>query len=93
MGEAGLRFYAAGLQPNHENPMARKHVAAWANSEQREAIARRMFRIRFEDGEVDSDTVPQLRMSNPGATNLLRPPSHRRPDACHDSGAVEMPVA
>jgi CRISP-associated protein Cas1 len=61
MGEDGLRFYAASLQPNHDNSMARRHATAWANPKQREAIARRMFRFRFEDGEVDSATVQQLR--------------------------------
>ena len=61
MGEEGMRFYAAGLQPNHDNSMARKHATAWANLKQREAIARRMFRFRFEDGEVDSATIQQLR--------------------------------
>lgn len=61
MGEEGMRFYAAGLQPNHDNSMARKHATAWANPKQREAIARRMFRFRFEDGEVDSATIQQLR--------------------------------
>ena len=61
MGEEGMRFYAAGLQPNHDNSMARKHATAWANPKQRESIARRMFRFRFEDGEVDSATIQQLR--------------------------------
>ena len=61
MGEEGMRFYAAGLQPNHDNSMARKHATAWANPKQREGIARRMFRFRFEDGEVDSATIQQLR--------------------------------
>ena len=61
MGEEGMRFYAAGLQPNHDNSMARLHATAWANRNQREAIARRMFRFRFEDGEIESSTIQQLR--------------------------------
>ncbi len=61
MGEEGMRFYAAGLQPNHDNSMARIHATAWGDRKQKEEIARRMFRFRFENVEVDSATVPQLR--------------------------------
>ncbi len=61
MGEEGMKFYAAGLQPNHDNSMARLHATAWADRKKKEEIARRMFRFRFEDGEVDSATIQQLR--------------------------------
>ncbi len=61
MGEEGMRFYAFGIAPNHENSMARKHAAAWANPKERSRIARDMFRFRFEDVEVDSATIQQLR--------------------------------
>ncbi len=61
MGEEGMRFYAAGLQPNHDNSMARLHATAWADRPRREDIARKMFRHRFEDGEVASATLQQLR--------------------------------
>ena len=61
MGEDGMRFYAFGITPNHANSMARKHAAAWANRKDRTRIARDMFRFRFEDVEVDSATIPQLR--------------------------------
>ena len=61
MGEEGMKFYAAGLQPNHDNSMARLHATAWADRKTKEEIARRMFRFRFEDGEVDSATIQQLR--------------------------------
>jgi CRISPR-associated protein Cas1 len=61
MGEEGMRFYSAGLQPNHDNSMARTHAAVWGNRQQRDEVARRMFRFRFEDTEVDSATVAQLR--------------------------------
>lgn len=61
MGEDGLRFYSYGIQPNHDNSMARLHAEAWASKKRREDIARKMFRFRFEDIEVSSATVQQLR--------------------------------
>jgi len=61
MGEDGLRFYSFGITPNHANSMARKHATIWANKEQHDEVARRMFRFRFEDVEVDSASVQQLR--------------------------------
>lgn len=61
MGEEGMRFYAFGITPNHANSMARKHATAWGNKKRNETIARNMFRFRFEDAEVDSANVKQLR--------------------------------
>jgi len=61
MGEDGMRFYAFGLTPNHANSMARKHAAAWASRKERTRVARDMFRFRFEDAEVDSANIKQLR--------------------------------
>lgn len=61
MGEDGMRFYAHGLSPNHDNSMARVHAVAWADAKERARIARDMFRFRFEDAEVDSATIAQLR--------------------------------
>jgi CRISP-associated protein Cas1 len=61
MGEEGMRFYSFGIQPNHDNSMAREHAAAWGNKKQKEDIARAMFRFRFEDVEVSSSTIQQLR--------------------------------
>ena len=31
IGEDGMRFYAFGITPNHDNSMSRKHAAAWAD--------------------------------------------------------------
>ncbi len=61
MGADGLRFYSYGIQPNHDNSMARRHAEAWASKKRREEIARKMFLFRFEDVEVRSSTVSQLR--------------------------------
>ena len=61
LGEDGLRFYAFGIQPNHENSMARLHAETWANSRSRNEIARRMFRFRFSDGDIEGQTIQRLR--------------------------------
>lgn len=61
IGEDGLRFYAFGLAPNHANDMPRLHAAAWADKKRRAAIARRMFRMRFPDVDVEAKSIKELR--------------------------------
>lgn len=60
-GEECLRFYAFGLAPNHDNDMPRRHAAAWADPKRRAAIARRMFKMRFPDVDVDRRSIRELR--------------------------------
>jgi CRISP-associated protein Cas1 len=60
-GEDSLRFYAFGLAPNHTNDMPRLHAEAWADKRRRTLIARRMFKMRFPDVDVDSKSVKELR--------------------------------
>ena len=60
-GEECLRFYAFGLAPNHDNDMPRFHAAAWADKKRRTEIARRMFRMRFADVDVESRSIKELR--------------------------------
>lgn len=60
-GEESMRFYAFGLAPNHTNDMPRLHAAAWADRRRRTEIARRMFRMRFPEIEVEGRTVKELR--------------------------------
>jgi CRISPR-associated protein Cas1 len=60
-GEEGLRFYANGVTPTHDNENSRRHAEAWANRKQRTAVARDMFRRRFPDIEVDRYSVAELR--------------------------------
>jgi CRISP-associated protein Cas1 len=60
-GEDCLRFYAFGLTPNHTNEMPRLHATAWADKKRRTQIARRMFRMRFPDVDVESRSVTELR--------------------------------
>jgi len=61
LGEDGLRFYAFGITPNHDNSMARTHAAAWASVRSRNEIARRMFRQRFPEAGVQGVSIKQLR--------------------------------
>lgn len=60
-GEESLRFYAFGLAPNHTNDMPRLHAAAWADRRQHTQIARKMFRLRYPDLEVEGKAVNELR--------------------------------
>lgn len=61
MGEDGMRFYAFGITPNHDNSMARLHATAWASTRQKNEIARRMFLQRFPEANVHGITIKQLR--------------------------------
>jgi len=61
LGEDGLRFYAFGITPNHDNSMARLHAAAWAAPQKRNEVARRMFRHRFPGIPSDGVSIKQLR--------------------------------
>ena len=61
LGEDGLRFYAFGITPNHDNSMARLHAAAWAATRSRNEVARRMFLHRFPEASVRGVTIKQLR--------------------------------
>lgn len=61
LGEDGLRFYAFGLTPNHDNSMARIHATAWANTKARNEVARRMFLHRFPEAGVHGVSIKQLR--------------------------------
>lgn len=61
MGEDGLRFYAFGITPNHDNSMARLHADAWAHPRKRSEIARRMFLQRFPEANVHGISIAQLR--------------------------------
>lgn len=61
LGEDGLRFYAFGITPNHNNSMARVHAEAWAAARKRNEVARRMFRYRFPDTPTGGISIEQLR--------------------------------
>ncbi len=61
VGEDGMRFYAFGITPNHDNSTSRKHAAAWADKKKRVVIAHRMFSQRFPDIDVTQYGIKELR--------------------------------
>lgn len=61
IGEDGVRFYAFGITPNHDNLMPRKHAEAWADKKRRVEIARRMFARRFAGVDVQACSIAELR--------------------------------
>jgi CRISPR-associated protein Cas1 len=61
IGEEGMRFYAFGITPNHDNSMPRKHAAAWADKRKRTGIARLMFQKRFPTVDVQAYSIAELR--------------------------------
>lgn len=60
-GADGIRFYASGITPTHDNQNPKRHAAAWADRKRRTAIARAMFKGRFPEVEVEKYAVPELR--------------------------------
>lgn len=61
IGEDGMRFYAHGITPTHDNQNPKRHAEAWADKKRRTAIARAMFKQRFPDIDVDKYSVNELR--------------------------------
>ena len=61
IGEDGMRFYAFGITPNHDNLMSRRHATAWADKKKRAEIARRMFVQRFPGVDVQAHSIAELR--------------------------------
>jgi len=61
LGEDGLRFYAFGITPNHDNSMARIHAETWSAPRKRSEVARRMFLHRFPDVPTSGVSIQQLR--------------------------------
>lgn len=61
VGAEGMRFYAFGATPTHDNERARIQAALHASKKNRERIARRMFVMRFGDeSAVEGKTIKKL---------------------------------
>jgi CRISPR-associated protein Cas1 len=60
-GVDGMRFYATGITPTHDNQNPKRHAVAWADRKRRTAIGRAMFKGRFPEIEVEKYAVPELR--------------------------------
>lgn len=61
IGEDGMRFYAFGITPNHDNTKPRRHAMLWAHPKKRAEIARRMFARRFPGVEMQERSILELR--------------------------------
>ncbi len=61
IGEDGLRFYAFGVSPTHDNSRARHQAAIHGNKARRVEVARRMFRLRFGGEETGNVPINALR--------------------------------
>jgi CRISP-associated protein Cas1 len=61
IGEEGVRFYAHGVTPTHDNQNSKRHAEAWADKKRRTAISRAMFKQRFPDIDVEKYSVNELR--------------------------------
>ncbi len=61
VGAQGMRYYAFGVTPTHDNSRARLQAKSHASKKERERIARMMFVMRFGEEElVQGKTVKAL---------------------------------
>lgn len=60
-GQDGMRFYASGSTPTHDNSNARLHATWWADKKLHTLVGRRMFAFRFPDIEVSKYSIKELR--------------------------------
>jgi len=61
VGAEGMRFYAFGTTPTHDNSRARHQAALHASKKKRELVARKMFAKRFADEDVPNVSIKTLR--------------------------------
>lgn len=61
VGADGLHFYARGVEPTHDNERARRQAELAASPSKRDAVARRMFTMRFAGEDVAGVALKELR--------------------------------
>ncbi|AKJ65307.1 type I-E CRISPR-associated endonuclease Cas1e [Kiritimatiella glycovorans] len=61
VGDESIRFYAAGITPTHDNSRARLQSRLHASKSRSAEVARRMFKKRFPDVDLEGKSVPELR--------------------------------
>jgi CRISP-associated protein Cas1 len=72
VGADGMRFYAFGVTPTHDNRRARHQAAVHASRSKRETVARRMFSLRFgDDDQVRGQTIKHLMGMEGGRVKTL----------------------
>jgi len=60
VGEQGVRFYAAGRGLTRSSRLVEAQATAWANRQSRLDVARRMYRMRFPDLDVERFSRQEL---------------------------------
>lgn len=60
VGEAGVRFYAAGRALSRSSALAEAQATCWANRNTRLAVARAMYQLRFPDEDPATFTRHEL---------------------------------
>lgn len=61
IGKEGMRFFAMGAVTSHDNERARRQAELASASRTRDAVARKMFAMRFSDVDVSKYSVKELR--------------------------------
>ncbi|MDO5581634.1 MAG: type I-E CRISPR-associated endonuclease Cas1e [Planctomycetia bacterium] len=61
VGEQGMRFYAFGSVPTHDNSNAKLQAELFASVKKRTEVAKRMFLLRFPQAIVESKSIEILR--------------------------------
>lgn len=61
VGAEGFHFYARGVGATHENDRARRQAELAASPSKRDAVARRMFALRFAGDNVAGVSLKELR--------------------------------
>ena len=61
VGAEGLHFYAFGVTPTHDNERARHQAELASSPAKRDAVARRMFGLRFAGENVAGVALKELR--------------------------------
>ena len=61
VGADGMHFFATGAATSHDNERARLQAELASTSRTRDAVARKMFSMRFSDVDVSKYSVKELR--------------------------------
>lgn len=61
VGAQGMHFFAVGACSSHDNERARLQAVLASQSKSRDAVARKMFLMRFQDVDVSKYSVKELR--------------------------------
>ena len=61
IGAEGMHFYASASATTHDNERAREQAVLASSSRTRDAVARKMFSMRFSDIDVSKYSVKELR--------------------------------